>query len=236
MRKLSKALEWVCVPLPETLDQASTLTYLQDINSKKVTANKKIKTAIGGTQAKHKSNTFNKLIALHHTNTKQFWQFINGQHEKHKGISAAITTVNGTRTLVHLQKEIMETFHQYWASLYAPNPTTRTPTPWLNHSKPIHTNPDLLTAPVSETEFLQALNNLKQGALGRDSINAVILQALPNATHKVLHKAMSDIINKGETLPKEWQQARMTLIPKDGSLLNPANYHPISLLQVTYYR
>jgi hypothetical protein len=67
-----------------------------------------------------------------------------------------------------------------------------------------------------------------------DGLDAITLQALPSTAHNILCEAMSNIINKGEMLPEEWWQARMTLIPKDGSLHNPANYHPISLLQVTY--
>ncbi len=234
MKKLSKAPKWACVPLPETMDRASTLTYLQDINSKKMIANKKLKATIDETCTKHKSNTFRKLVTLHCTDTKRFWQFVNGQHRKRKGISAAIATINSTRTLVRSPTEIMKTFYQYWASLYAPNPTVHTDTPWLAHTKPICSNADLLTAPISEEEYQHALQNLRQGAPGTDGLDAAILRALPNAAHNILREAMSNIVNKGEALPDEWRQARMTLIPKDGSPHDPANYRPISLLQVSY--
>jgi len=62
MQKLNNAPDWACVPLPKPLDQLSTLTYLHSINTKKATANKKLKTATRATHTKHKSNHFNKLI------------------------------------------------------------------------------------------------------------------------------------------------------------------------------
>jgi hypothetical protein len=70
MKKLNRAPEWAHVPLLENMDQTSMLAYLQDINSKKMIANKKLKTTVGKTQSKHKSNTFNKLVTLHCMDTK----------------------------------------------------------------------------------------------------------------------------------------------------------------------
>jgi hypothetical protein len=45
---------------------------------------------------------------------------------------------------------------------------------------------------------------------------------------------MSELLTTQSDLPPLWREASITLIPKEGSLMLPSNYHPISLLQVSY--
>ncbi len=45
---------------------------------------------------------------------------------------------------------------------------------------------------------------------------------------------MSDLITKGEPIPKSWKEAKIVLIHKGGTNMDPANYRLISLLQTMY--
>jgi len=233
MRKLSTAPDWAAVPLPTSLDRASLLGYLNKINSKKAMANKKLKQESNSRKTAHNKDRFTKAFTIHRTDPKLFWRLLGSQRKKPKNITAAIQNVDGNRTLVRTQEGIMNAFYSFWANLYSHSAPPPLETPWFKHTRNMD-NPESLTLPISPDEYSRALKNSRQGAPGTDGLDTNILAALPDQAHNILREAMSKILNEAAGIPDEWKVARMTLLPKEGSPHDPANYRPISLLQVSY--
>jgi hypothetical protein len=83
-------------------------------------------------------------------------------------------------------------------------------------------------------EYMAALSTASPGAPGTDRVNAPMLKAAMVEVHQRILACMNNALVLGTEILEAWHIARIVLIPKDGSPANPANYQPISLLQVSY--
>jgi len=83
-------------------------------------------------------------------------------------------------------------------------------------------------------EYMAALSTTKKGAPGTDRVNMPMLRAATEEVHQCILACMNKVLTPGAEIPEAWHKARIVLIPKDGSPANPANFQPISLLQVSY--
>ncbi len=89
-------------------------------------------------------------------------------------------------------------------------------------------------APISAMEFHQVLCNTGHGSPGTDGVDVDIINTTPLEALALIHQNMNDVLAHWIAVPEEWKKARIILLSKEGSADNPTNYHPISLLQVTY--
>lgn len=80
-----------------------------------------------------------------------------------------------------------------------------------------------------------AINQMNIGKTsGPDGISAKFCKLLKSEISPILKQILNNLLNRGK-IPKTWNEAYITLIPKDGQdLLNVKNYCPISLLNDDY--
>jgi hypothetical protein len=77
------------------------------------------------------------------------------------------------------------------------------------------------------TKYQAVLSSTKAGAPSTDRINALMLKAATDGDHQRILECMNNTLVPNAAVPEEWCAARIILIPKTGSLTNPANYRPI---------
>jgi hypothetical protein len=81
-------------------------------------------------------------------------------------------------------------------------------------------------------EYMATLSTAKKGAPGTDGVDVPMLKAATVEVHQRILACMNEVLVPGTEILEAWRKARIVLIPKDGSPADPANYQPISLLQV----
>jgi exonuclease III len=236
MLQLAEAPNWARCPLPNGNDAAASLEYLHAATSAKKKARRQLD------RARHKQDRegVNALVRYSALGSPkevaQFWSKL--RHRTCRTVTLSATRViQGVATTYRNASSILDVFQEYWASLYSvaatPCPTSK---PWFHVRPPPIPARKLaaLTALITTEEFRAALHGTKNGAPGTDGVDAAMLKATSLETQELLRLGMNDILARRAPVPEEWKVARIVLIPKDGAPDNPANYRPISLLQVSY--
>ena len=100
---------------------------------------------------------------------------------------------------------------------------------------PIHpVNDEVNTGEIDMNELEEAVRTLKSSkAPGPDGIPSELIKCLGSESRKVILELLNDCWNK-ETLTKDMNDAKLTIIYKKGSTDLPQNYRPIALLNVVY--
>lgn len=85
---------------------------------------------------------------------------------------------------------------------------------------------------ITETEYYNALNDLKNTAPGGDNITSSLLKHLDKFTHRHIIDSLNNLINENR-LPQNWKNGIIVPIPKSGKNNDELqNYRPITLLPV----
>lgn len=235
MQQLAVAPAWARCTLPDPNTPDADMAYLWTATLAKKSACCHLDRA----WAHQGQDSINSLIKYSALSTPrelaQFWRKLNQCTPSIPTLSTMVVK-DGVTITYHNATSVLQVFCMYWANLYkvAP-PTNHTSKPWC-HEHPVPIPPEEIAAlmtPISMAEFDHALRSTGCGALGTDGVDVDIINAAPPEALALIHQNMNDVLACWVMVPEEWQKARIILLPK-GLVDNPANYCPISLLQVTY--
>ena len=85
---------------------------------------------------------------------------------------------------------------------------------------------------VSGSSILRVLNNLSVNkSCGADGVRAVVLKNAAEGFLEPLKIIFRKSLLSGD-IPREWKEANISPIYKDGSKMDPANYRPVSLTSI----
>lgn len=131
---------------------------------------------------------------------------------------------------------ILSEFKEYYLQLYSSSdPSVASVTSYLKstnyHIKLSSLHRDFLDAPVTSTEVLATIQNLKSGkTLGRDGLPAEFYKCFSHS----LVDPLTDLCNAlftGGQMPSSWADSRIIVIPKkDRDPTKVESFRPISLL------
>ena len=139
----------------------------------------------------------------------------------------------------HVQSE----HKAFWSNLYSvdsagmePPPTTTNIANLTNLHLP--RLPDSaarsLECPISEDDRVNQINRLPVNkAAGADGIRAELIKQNPRLWAKILLPIFEDLLHRHKELPQTLRDTVIILLHKKGCTLQPKNYRPIALLNVT---
>ncbi len=232
MTQLSNAPGWAQCRLPARWETASTTAYVTSIGtlckmlSKRLVALRRADRRKGAERAVNATRNKGGALAV-------LWKKLGGFRPA-KRITGVLVKEGEAVRLLRDPSVITHEFCASWANMFQADPSPRATMEWGNPPQIPTQDIKGLTAAIEPLEFDTALAQLAQGSPGDNSIDANILQALPDAVLQQLCTSMSNLMVHQLPLPDSWKSASITLLPKDGSGADPMNYRPISLLQVQY--
>ena len=146
---------------------------------------------------------------------RKFWDIIA------QGVSSKGKIVNNSIS--------SDVWFQHFSQLYAPSNTA-------NSSPSLPLKNDHLASwdPVTESECLQLIKTLKNGkAPGEDMIPPEVFKSNDQWWAIFLAKLFT-VINNTCKIPANWKLSLVAPIYKKGDIQDPANYRPVSLLDIAY--
>ncbi|XP_045449098.1 uncharacterized protein LOC123657621 [Melitaea cinxia] len=178
-----------------------------------------------------------KLFTNNTKNPKKTWTLVNKLCMNKTNQSCAPSKIKVESKIISDIKDICNVFDKYFAtigSLLA----KKIPTQYHNILHPIHTinehnNHELKTfKPCSSSEIERLIGDLDSNAsTGIDKISTKALKCLCSSISKSLAHCFNKLMSEG-IFPDSLKIAKITPIHKSGSLLDPENYRPISVLPV----
>lgn len=136
-------------------------------------------------------------------------------------------------------KEIKRTFKVFYIRLYQRkeinSESIKRYLDKFNFEKPSEEVIHLLNAPIKKEETEKAITDLKADKPpGPDGFSSKFFKVLKEELVEHLIELMNETISSEEP-PPTWQEATITLLPKENAdLKSPKNYRPISLLNTDY--
>lgn len=157
------------------------------------------------------------------------------KEEKRKKVISKIK--DGDKQIVD-QKEIRESFTNYQKLYQEQKINLNDIKDYLGTIPDVKINKSVIQKfnGLIEIEKIElAINQMNIGKTsGPDGISAKFYKLLKSEISPILKQILNNLLNRGK-IPKTWNEAYITLIPKDGQdLLNVKNYCPISLLNDDY--
>ena len=160
------------------------------------------------------------------------------QQLKRQDSSHIIPAIETSKGLVYSPKKINEVFFQFYSDLYSSTSKVtaneiNTYLQNINLPKITVEQMETLDAPITEDEVRRAILSMKTGkSPGADGIPAEYYKSFIDIVTPVLTEVFSETLDSG-LLPPTFNEALISVIHKKGrSQTNPANYRPISLINV----
>ena len=167
--------------------------------------------------------------------------FLRRPKRKNVSMIPGVQTTNGE--ISHEPTIIQSEHNKFWTRLYSvdsngtdPQLTdeniqnlTNTPLPRLSD-----VDAATLEQPVSEEDIVNQINRLPNNkAAGTDGLRAELLKHNPKLWAKILRPIFDDLLHHNGSLPQSFRESVIILLHKKGCALQPKNYRPIALLNVT---
>jgi ribonuclease HI len=204
--------------------------YLADRRRSKL--NKEMKQIRAEMETKAINRVIEDILDAEDANRYLYFKRINPK--KGEGIRAVSERRDGGIVVYTDSKNVKRVLAEAWRRIFlsrGPKPQ-HTPS-WLQHKKhPIIEGNLLKEVTVQDTK--QKIKELIKGkSPGEDGITGEMLKVLPDTMIASLTVLYNECLKTGE-VPEQWQRSRISLIYKEGSIYDPSNYRPISLLSIQY--
>ena len=153
------------------------------------------------------------------SNPKKFWSFIKQKRRDTNGISALYSKGK----LADTAREKAEVLSDQYQSVFTKEDLINIP---HMGQRQIPTISDLI---ISTEGIMKLLKNLDVNkASGPDGISPKFLKLCAAQVAPILQVIFTQSLRTG-TLPRDWRQANINALYKNGSRSDPANYRPVSL-------
>ena len=158
--------------------------------------------------------------------------------ERKDATSRFITKIrNEEGDILHDTDEVLGTFFNFYTRLFTPEPiapNTMTSPPFNANERPPEDIISMLDAPLSIHELHVAVNSMANNkSPGSDGLPAEFYKTFANLVLPDLLEVFLSAYQTG-AMPPSLRHGIITLLPKNGDPLDPANRRPITLLNVDY--
>ena len=163
--------------------------------------------------------------------SKTSWKSFNHLFKKKKSAKISKIMNPQTRETTVKEQEIADVFKKCQEEIFKGNETEdfaheARVNRWYESLRPTQ-NAQVF---IEEAEIRKKITNLKNNkAPGVDNISNIIIKYLEPSLSKILYKIFNSCYNIGY-FPLSWKVAKIVMIHKKDSKLDPDNYRPISLL------
>lgn len=173
-----------------------------------------------------------KIVSGYAANPKKLWKYINTKMGKNKSKNCPIGKIKAGSMLLEDSKSIANIFNDFFANIGLDLAGKIQPTQASNGFSIAHSlrnSKSIFLTPISNSEVMNVISNLKDRNGGSDKIHSSVLKAIKSHISPILQVIFNKCISQS-VWPSALKTAEIVPIFKSGDSKLVTNYRPISLI------